>query len=69
MPWFQDPIKSNIDNLRNVRLGASKHFRNKKKEYWKAKIDGLETNSNIKISETYTGASVILRRVTSLELI
>jgi hypothetical protein len=69
MPWFQDPIQSNINDLRNVRREANKHFGNKKKEYLKAKIDGLETNSNVKISETYTGASVILRRVTSLELI
>jgi len=68
MPWFQDPIQSNIDNLRNIRREASIHFRNKKKVYLKAKIVELETNSNIKISETYTEASMILRRVTSLEL-
>jgi len=41
MAWFQDPIQSNVDNLRNARREASKHFRNKKKEYLKAKIDGL----------------------------
>jgi hypothetical protein len=50
---------------------ASRHFRNKKKEYLKAKIDELVTNSNIKkkILETCTEASVILRSVTNLELI
>ena len=53
MPWFQDPIQSNIDNLRNVRREDSKHFRNKQKEYLKATINGLETNCNIKISDLY----------------
>jgi len=41
----------------------------KNKEYLKAKIDELETNSKIKkISEIFIGASLTLRRVTSLEL-
>jgi hypothetical protein len=48
MPWFQDPIHCNVDNLRNVRYEASKHFRNQKKEYLNAKVDGLEANSMIK---------------------
>jgi len=39
------------------------------KEYLKAKIDELETNSKIKNIRTCIGASMILRRVTSLELI
>jgi hypothetical protein len=47
MWWLQDPNKSNIDNRNNVRREASRHFRNKKKEYLKAKIDELETNSKI----------------------
>jgi len=56
MAWFQVPIQSNVDNLRNVRREASIHFRNKKKEYLKAKIDGLETNSTIKnIRDLYRG--------------
>jgi hypothetical protein len=38
MRWLQDPNQSNVDNL-NVRREASRHFRNKKKEYMKAKID------------------------------
>jgi len=69
MLWLQDPNQSTVDNLNNVRLEASRHFRNKKKEYLKAKIDELYTNNKIMISETCVGASVILRRVTSLELI
>jgi len=37
MQWLQDP--SNMDNLNNVRRDANRHFRNKKKEYLKTKID------------------------------
>jgi hypothetical protein len=50
MQWIQDAnqSKSNVDNLNNVRHEASRHFRNKKKEYLKGKIDDLETNSKIK---------------------
>jgi len=33
--------QSNVDNLNNVIHEASRHFRNKKKEYLKAKIDEL----------------------------
>jgi len=47
MRWSQDPNQSIVDNLNNVRLEASRHFRNKKKEYLKAKIDELDTNSKI----------------------
>jgi len=39
------------------------------KEYLKAKIDELETNSQIKNIRDLYRASMILRRVTSLELI
>jgi hypothetical protein len=39
---------SNVCNIKNVRHVASRHFRNKKKEYLKAKIDEHETNSKIK---------------------
>jgi len=65
MRWLQDPNKSNVDNLKNVRREGSIHFRNKKKEYLKAKIDELESNRS-KISETCKGASVTLRRITNL---
>jgi hypothetical protein len=37
--WVQDPKQSNVDNLHNARCEASRHFRNKKKEYLKDKID------------------------------
>ena len=39
--------QSNVDNLNNLRRDASRHFRNKKKAYLKAKIEELETNSKI----------------------
>ena len=70
MQWIQDPSQSNVDTLNKVRRDASRHFRNKKKAYLKAKIDELEeTNIRSEIIETCIGASVILRKVTSLELI
>ena len=47
MQWIQDPSQSNVDNL-NIRPEVSRHFRNKKKAYLRAKIEKLETNSNIK---------------------
>jgi hypothetical protein len=48
MQWIQDPSHNNADNLNNVRCEASRYFRNKKKEYLKAKIEELPTNSKIK---------------------
>jgi hypothetical protein len=69
MQWLQDPNHSNVDYLNNVRCEASRHFRNKKKKYLKAKIDEFETNSKIKnIRETCTGPSVTSRMVTTVEL-
>ena len=44
---IQDPNQSNVDNLNNVRRNAVRHLKNKKKIYWKFKIDELETNSKI----------------------
>jgi len=38
MQWIQDPSQNNVDNLNKVRRDASRHFRNKKKAYLKAKI-------------------------------
>jgi hypothetical protein len=47
MQLIQNPSQSNVDNLNNVRREASRHFRNKKNAYLKAKIEKLETNRNI----------------------
>ena len=56
MQWVHDPSHSNVANLNNVRCDASRHFRNKKKEYLKARIGGLETDSKIKnIRDLYRG--------------
>jgi hypothetical protein len=38
----------NEDNLYNVRMEASRHFRNKKREYLKDKINEIELNSKNK---------------------
>ena len=65
--WIHDPSQSNIDNLNNVRHDASRHFRNKKDAYLKAKIEEIKTNSKIKNSMD-RGIND-LRRITSLELI
>ena len=56
MRWIQNPSRSNVDNLNNVRRDASRHFRNKKKAYVKAKTEELETNSKINnVRDLYRG--------------
>ena len=56
MKWIQDPSQSKADNLNNVRRDASRHFRNKKKAYLRAKIEELETNSKMNKLGTCIGA-------------
>jgi len=58
----QDPNQSHVHNLNNVRREASRHFRNKKKKYQKAKIDELDTNSKIRSIETCIGKSVFFEK-------
>jgi hypothetical protein len=48
MQLVQDLNQSNIDNLNYVRHEASRHFRNKKKQYLKATIEITEINSKTK---------------------
>jgi len=56
MQWVQDPSQSNVDNLNKVRCDVSRHFRNKKKAYLRAKIEELETNSKTKnVRDLYRG--------------
>ena len=69
MQWIHDSSQSNVDNLNTVRCEASRHIRNKKKEYLKAIFEELENNNKIKILGTGIGASMALSRVTSLEII
>jgi hypothetical protein len=47
LQWLQDPSEINGDNLINVRREASRHFRNKKKEYLKGKINEFATNRDL----------------------
>jgi len=42
MHSVQDPIQNNVDNLKNVRREAIRHFRNKRKAHLKAKIEELD---------------------------
>jgi len=54
--WVKDPSQSNVDNLNKVRCEVSRHFRNKKKAYLRAKIEELETNNKIQnIRDLYRG--------------
>ena len=56
MQWVQDPCQSNVDNLNSVRREVSRHFRNKKTEYLRAKIEELEAISKINIiRDVYRG--------------
>jgi hypothetical protein len=53
---MEDPSIRNEDNLRNVRREASRHFRNKKREYLKGKMSDIELNSkNNNIRDLYRG--------------
>ena len=50
--------QSSVDILNNVRREVSRHFRDKKKAYLRAKIEELETNSKIQnIRDLYRGIS------------
>ena len=63
---LQDPNQSNLDNMNNARRDASRHFRKKKKEYLKAKMSALETNSkNKSIRDLFVGVSMALRGVSA----
>jgi hypothetical protein len=62
LQWIQDPSEINGDNLNNVRCETSRHFRNKKREYLKGKINDLATNSkNRNIGDLYRGINEFKR--------
>jgi hypothetical protein len=42
LQWLQDSSEANEDNPSHVRHEATRHFRNKKREYLKDKINELE---------------------------
>jgi hypothetical protein len=53
---LQDPSNASEDNLSDVWQEASRHFRNKKREYLKDKINELESDSkNKNIRDLYRG--------------
>jgi hypothetical protein len=56
LQWLQDPSEANEGNLSDIRQEASRHFRNKRREYLKDKINELESNSkNKNIRDLYRG--------------
>ena len=62
MQWLQNSNQKNADNLNNVRREASRHVRNKMKEYMKVIIDKPETNSKIEnMRDLYRGISDLKR--------
>jgi hypothetical protein len=62
LQWSQNSIEINGDDLNNVRREASRHFRNKKREYLKDKISELATNSkNKNIRDLYRGINEFSR--------
>jgi hypothetical protein len=66
---MQDRSQSNVENLNKVRRDTSRHLKNKKKAYMKAKIEELETNSKLKnVRDLYRGLNDF-KKGTSLELI
>jgi hypothetical protein len=56
LQWLQDPSEINGDNQKNVRREASRHVRNKKREYLQDKINELATISkNNNVRDLYRG--------------
>jgi hypothetical protein len=59
---LQDPNEIIEDNLNNVKREASRHFRTKKREFLKDKINELATNSkNKNIRVLYKGINEFKR--------
>jgi hypothetical protein len=58
----QKPCEINGDSLNDVRREANRHFRNKKREYLKGKINELPTNSRKEnIRDLYRGINEFKR--------
>jgi hypothetical protein len=58
---LQDPSEVNEDNLSNVRWETSRHFRNKKREYLKDKINQLKSNSKNNKGDLYRGINEFMK--------
>jgi hypothetical protein len=62
LQWLWDPSEVNGHNLNNISCEASRHFRNKKREYLKDKINELATDSkNKNIRDLYRGINEFKR--------
>jgi hypothetical protein len=56
LQWLQDQSEANEGNLSDVRREANRHFRNKKTEHLKDKINELQSNSkNKNITDLHKG--------------
>jgi hypothetical protein len=66
LQWLRDTNEINGDNLNNVRREASRHFRNKKKEY--LKLMSLQRIVRTTTSETCIEEYMDLRGATNLEI-
>jgi hypothetical protein len=56
LQWLQDPSEASEGNLSDIRREGTRHFRKKKREYLKDKMNELESNSmNKNIRDLYTG--------------
>jgi hypothetical protein len=66
---LQNPSQSDGDNVKNLRSGTSRTFRNKKREYLEGKINELETNNKKNILETFIESKMNLKKGIKLELI
>jgi hypothetical protein len=53
LQWVQDSSEINGDNLNNLRREAGRHFRNKKREYQKDRINEPARNGKKKIRDLY----------------
>ncbi|KAJ4438108.1 hypothetical protein ANN_14047 [Periplaneta americana] len=52
-PPGRDPVEENRDNYFNQRLKASRKLRNKKKDYFKEKLNEVENSKNKDIQDLY----------------
>jgi hypothetical protein len=52
LQWLQDQSDIDVDNLNNIRLETSRHFRNEKLAYLKGKTNELAVNCKNKNIKT-----------------
>jgi hypothetical protein len=50
-----EPSERSLDNLNNIRRDTNKHFRNKKREYLKGRIELAVNSKNKNIRDLYGG--------------